>query len=239
MSSDSEADPDYVPTAPKNDDSSLSDSASDDEGSAKRIRTSTPKPTTEEEEARKKIEQDRVWQEFKSTGVRQPQHASVTPKLVKVQKRHRFAGEDILEVVQVPEDSEDAKKWPLWSEPGSSNQNTTDVDNPISNPLATPALIRSSGNENSKSRARGPRKPKLVLPSLPTSSRDRAKKLTTLGKSSMDWKAHVNSDGATTKDELEANRRSGGYLGKVEFLQRVSERKDNILEENQPKKRRR
>ena len=55
----------------------------------------------------------------------------------------------------------------------------------------------------------------------------------------MDWKAHVNSDGVTTKDELEANRRSGGYLGKMEFLQRVGERRDNILEENQAKKRRR
>jgi hypothetical protein len=54
----------------------------------------------------------------------------------------------------------------------------------------------------------------------------------------MDWKAHLNSDGATSRDQLEANRRSGGYLGKVEFLQRVNERKDSILEENQAKKRR-
>jgi len=49
----------------------------------------------------------------------------------------------------------------------------------------------------------------------------------------------MNSDGATARDELEANRRSGGYLGKVEFLQRVSERKDTVLEENVAKKRRR
>jgi len=76
-----------------------------------------------------------------------------------------------------------------------------------------------------------------VLPSLPTSSRNKVKKLTTLDKSSMEWKAHVNSDGV--KDELDANRRSGGYLGKIEFLQRVSERKDDILEEGQSKKRRR
>lgn len=56
----------------------------------------------------------------------------------------------------------------------------------------------------------------------------------------MDWKAHVDSDGSTTtKDELESNRRSGGYLGKVDFLHRVSERKDSILEDNQTKKRRR
>lgn len=55
----------------------------------------------------------------------------------------------------------------------------------------------------------------------------------------MDWKAHVDSNGAATKDELEANRRSGGYLGKIEFLQRVGERKESILEENQARKRRR
>ena len=141
------------------------------------------------------------------------------------------------EVVQVPEDSEDAKKWPLLSESGVSNQNPANMVNPISSSSATPALTNST--ENSKPKARGPRKPKLALPLLPTSSRNKAKKLTTLDKSSMDWKAHVNSDDATTKDELEVNRRSGGYLGKVEFLQRVSERKDNILEENQAKKRRR
>lgn len=137
------------------------------------------------------------------------------------------------EVVQVPVDSEDAKKWPLWSESGPSNRNAADMDKPISIPPAAPVLT------NSKPKTHGPRKSKLELPSLPTSSQTKAKKLTTLDKSSMDWKAHVNSDAATTKDELEVNRRSGGYLGKMEFLQRVSERKDNVLEENQTKKRRR
>ena len=134
------------------------------------------------------------------------------------------------EVVEVPEDSEDAKKWPLWSGSGVPDQNTVGLASTSSTALA---LV------NSKTKARGPRKPKTVLPSLPTTSRHKTKKLTTLDKSSMDWKAHVNSDGATTKDELEANRRSEGYLGKIEFLQRVSERKDSILEETQAKKRRR
>lgn len=41
-------------------------------------------------------EQDRVWHEFKSSPTQQPQHSSVTPKFVKVQKKFRFAGEDIL-----------------------------------------------------------------------------------------------------------------------------------------------
>ena len=139
------------------------------------------------------------------------------------------------EITQVPAESEDAKKWPLWSESGPSNQNAADIDKPPSISPAPPALA----NENSKQKAHGPRKPKLALPSLSTPSQPKAKKLTTLDKSSIDWKTHLISDGATTKDELEANRRSGGYLGKIEFLQRVSERKDSILEENQAKKRRR
>ena len=142
------------------------------------------------------------------------------------------------EVVQVPEDSEDAKKWPLWSESAASNQNTADVAFSTSNLPAAPALVDPIKGV-SKPKPRGPRRSKLVLPSLPTSSKHKAEKLTTLDKSSMDWKAHISSDSVATKDELEANRRSGGYLGKVEFLERVSERKDNILEETQAKKRRR
>lgn len=142
------------------------------------------------------------------------------------------------EIVEVPANSEDAKRWPLWSESGPSDQKTADTDNTISISPVTPVLV-DAPNENSKPKARGPRKSKLALPSLPTSSHPKAKKLTTLDKSSMDWKVHVNSDNASAKDELDANRRSGGYLGKIEFLQRVSERKDNILEENAAKKRRR
>ena len=72
MSSDSGDDPDYVPTVPQNDgeyayswsfnqltssfiaDSSSPDSDSENERETKRIRTSPPKLTAEEEEARKK-----------------------------------------------------------------------------------------------------------------------------------------------------------------------------------------
>lgn len=73
MPSDSEDDPDYVPTVPQNDGlyacswsfqqltssftagSSELDSGSDDERSAKRIRTNPQNLTAEEEEARKKM----------------------------------------------------------------------------------------------------------------------------------------------------------------------------------------
>lgn len=72
------------------------------------------------------------------------------------------------------------------------------------------------------------------------SGEPKAKKLTTLDKSAMDWKAHVShAQDSSLKDELEANRRSGGYLEKLEFLQRVGERKDEAFEANRSTKRKR
>lgn len=57
----------------------------------------------------------------------------------------------------------------------------------------------------------------------------------------MDWKAHVQAEQGKVglQDELEANRRGGGYLEKVEFLQRVEERKEGTLEALKSGKRRR
>jgi hypothetical protein len=55
----------------------------------------------------------------------------------------------------------------------------------------------------------------------------------------MDWRAHVNAEPSDMKDELEANRRGGGYLEKVEFLNRVDARKEDALEAGKSTKRRR
>jgi len=85
----------------------------------------------------------------------------------------------------------------------------------------------------------GPRKPKTTLAALPGSSKP--KKLTTLDKSAMDWRSHVQAEqesGSSIKDELEANRRAGGYLEKVEFLKRVEERKEETLDSLKSNKRR-
>jgi len=56
----------------------------------------------------------------------------------------------------------------------------------------------------------------------------------------MDWQAHVHAEQQHSglKDELEANRRTGGYLEKVQFLKRVEERKDETLETLKSSKRR-
>ena len=84
----------------------------------------------------------------------------------------------------------------------------------------------------------GPRKAKSKLADIPV-KKEPVKKLTTLDKSAMDWRAHVQGDApAELKDELDAHRRGGGYLEKVEFLQRVEARKEEVLDASKGKRRR-
>jgi len=87
----------------------------------------------------------------------------------------------------------------------------------------------------------GRRKPKTQLAELPSAGSRKGKKLTTLEMSALEWKAHVNNASGEPElaSELEANRRGGGYLEKVEFLQRVGDRKDQTREANKDPKRRR
>ena len=79
----------------------------------------------------------------------------------------------------------------------------------------------------------------------------------------MDWRAHVEAEsrsassgsgyvaqeggdgrgaggggGAVMRDELEANRRGGGYLDKVDFLDRVGARREELFEKERSGKRR-
>jgi len=43
----------------------------------------------------------------------------------------------------------------------------------------------------------------------------------------MDWSSHLSSTtNQQIREELEANRRGGGFIEKVEFMERVSERKE-------------
>ncbi|KAL5514203.1 hypothetical protein ACEPAG_2291 [Sanghuangporus baumii] len=113
------------------------------------------------------------------------------------------------------------------------------------------AISSTSGSKSTVSTATkpashpkpGPRKPKTALAPLPSS---KPKKLTTLEKSAMDWRAHISQNDSTTEttpgdvsiaDELERNRRSGGYLEKVAFLERVGNRREDLFEESRKKRR--
>lgn len=136
------------------------------------------------------------------------------------------------EIVEVPEDSPDAKKWPLYH----GQDTETDCERFSAASLSLPGQPDSSSLLNPLPKKSGPRKPKKTLGPLPSASNQKAKKLTTLDKSLMDWKAHTGD--SALRDELDANRKAGGYLEKVEFLKRVDERKEENLDHMQNKKRR-
>ena len=138
----------------------------------------------------------------------------------------------VSEVIEVPENSEDAKRWPRWIEPAAEGSTPLTLPDATAGPSTQPSVTTKT-----PAKKPGPRKSKTTLSALPASSKP--KKISTLGKSAMDWQAHVQNEQASgIKDELEANRRSGGYLGKVEFLQRVEDRKEENLETLRSRKRR-
>ena len=137
--------------------------------------------------------------------------------------------------MEVAEGSEDARKWPLW-DPSTTLESTpeaTTASNATDRATAPPTPIPALAPKKP-----GRRRPRVQLGDIPSTSAQKAKKLTTIEKSAMDWRAHSQDD-AQLKDELDANRRGGGYLEKVEFLQRVEQRKDEAFEANKSNKRRR
>lgn len=148
---------------------------------------------------------------------------------------------NVREVVKVPEDSPDAKKWPHLEQDNeaiSGSSGTTAPSTPPA-PNPDPTTVNDTSSDVAAQKRPGPRKPKISLAAVPT-SKPKAKKITTLDKSAMDWRAHVNTQAdPTVKDELEANRRAGGYLERVEFLDRVDLRKQEVMEANKGGKRRR
>ncbi|KAK1228043.1 hypothetical protein PQX77_000891 [Marasmius sp. AFHP31] len=234
--SDSEDDQEYIP--PVEDPNSSSSSDEENEPDAKRTK---PNP---EDEAAKNLSRKNAWKDFQAsmTTTETPKDED-TPKqkMVSVEKRYLFAGEEVVEVVQVAEDSADAKKWPRWTPPDESGQTVQPPEEEDAVHSITATTQETSPAPTSKpppNRRPGPRKSKTQLSALPSSSKP--KKITMLEKSAMDWRSHVGSPADSgLKDELEANRRGGGYLEKVEFLERVQERKEEVLEHNKGTKRRR
>ena len=181
-----------------------------------------------------------------------PDHTSNTSV---VRTRYRLSRD----IVEVPEDSEEAKKWPRWAprpEPtldaASASASTPSCEkgkeavkeeangngnSPTPPPIASTAAVPSPATSTQGAKRPGPRKPRTTLPSIPNKA-SQAKKITTLDKSAMDWRAHVTSQSSNVKDELDANRRGGGYLEKVEFLKRVEDRREDAFEANKASKRR-
>ncbi|KAI0651418.1 bucentaur or craniofacial development-domain-containing protein [Trametes meyenii] len=238
MDADSDDDSDYVPP----------NDPGTEARARKRARTDQPpEAAASSEDTANKQSGDEVYAAFKASLNAPPpppvatSSASAGPQTVKIVKHYRFAGEEVTEVKEVSADSQEAKEWPRWT---SSDENP--VPPPASEkpsasgaaPGPTAAAASSSASSAKLPGKRpGPRKPKTTL--APILKKQPVKKLSTLDKSAMDWRAHVEGEAAPeVKDELEANRRGGGYLEKVEFLQRVEARKEEVLDTNKGKRRR-
>ncbi|VDC03753.1 unnamed protein product [Peniophora sp. CBMAI 1063] len=232
--SDSEDDPDYVPEQDTG-----SPTTPDGERNTKRRRVEEPDSelSAQDEEARKQA-RDKAWAELQAS--LSSNGKSEVKKMVKIRKTHRFAGEDVMEVVEVPEDSDDAKKWPLWE----SSADLSPVKSPVPSTPSHTADVEASSSSTlipvpvAPVKKPGRRKSRVQLSDIPSASSQKAKKLSTIEKSAIDWKAHSRDD-AQLMDELDANRRGGGYLEKVQFLNDVGDRRDKLLEESKDKKRRR
>ncbi|GJJ10648.1 hypothetical protein Clacol_004875 [Clathrus columnatus] len=287
---DSENDPDYVPDDARQKpqgESDSSDSSESESGMARKSKkkrkfdttmaatTTKSQPSEEEERAQKEKTRQQLWESFQaslaSPNPLSTQQKQSLPRLVKVVKKYRFAGEDVIKVEDVPENSPEATKWPRW-DPSTSQYTVNETSTPGT--VDTPSPLESTSShveDNVGSKASDvppPRTTKKTRKSLDamfasatasaTASamskfnattdesailskllRVKGQKLTTLDKSAMDWREHVQSVDDVSKDEIEKNRRSGGsYLSKVEFLQRVEERMENAAEEGRSKRKR-
>jgi hypothetical protein len=129
----------------------------------------------------------------------------------------------------------EAKEWPRWKDDAPSDspgrQTVTHSNGQSEGKPCTSESVESpssiypptTSTKPSQLPKSAPRKRK-TLGSIPFS---KPKKLSTLDKSALDWSSHVSSSSNQhIRDELEANRRGGGYIERMEFMERVSERKE-------------
>ncbi|KAG9124614.1 hypothetical protein FRC07_010943 [Ceratobasidium sp. 392] len=243
LSSDEE-DEDYAPDE--------RDSDSDEEagrGNKKqRIKEPTPTPVNPVAD---NTTRNVLWESFLESTTSTPGSGQATPlsepKMITVERRHRFAGEDVIEKVQVAEDSAEATEWKK-KQTSTTVAEQTSVAAEASPPIAPVSSTatrspRPSFAESTKGTPlSAPVKPKAVpkprksLSSLAAATKP--KKLTTLEKSKLDWQAHLATATPDERDELERNRQAGGagYLEKVDFLTRVGERRENVFEDSKRKR---
>ncbi|KAG6379695.1 hypothetical protein JVT61DRAFT_10219 [Boletus reticuloceps] len=230
--SDSDDDFDYVP--PADDDGS---DCSDDQEQVEPTPGTAPPPL---DVAEQKKQRDALWASFQASLPMPPSNAHGTPtstpsqssqaqaqfqppvvKRVKIEKTYLFAGKHVTEVVEVPENSDDAKKWPRWSprprltsdgvaagtgkekddgKGRGEGEKERESDSPAPSavdPSPAPLPPMTTATSTPGAKRPGPRKPWTALPSIPKVSQ--AKKITTLDKTAMDWRAHVASQSGDVK----------------------------------------
>ncbi|KAL1718268.1 hypothetical protein EV715DRAFT_201634 [Schizophyllum commune] len=179
-----------------------------------------------EEKRRQRAE---LWSKFLAMD---PPRPSEEPprKLIKVVKAYKFAGKEMEEIIEVPEDLPDAAKWPRYEDASTTGERPLDASEPrdvTMTDLSTskPPNITSSQLPPPHKRP-GPRRGKVTLPGFTMghritktttspSVRDKTfgpasrsppnhtpTALTTLDKSALDWHSHIQS---YTGDSDQAN----------------------------------
>ncbi|KAG8712500.1 hypothetical protein FRC08_014502 [Ceratobasidium sp. 394] len=243
----------------EDDDYVLDEQDSDSDGEVKRetkkqrVEEPTPAPVNP---VANETTRNALWESFlESTATSASGSGQVTPalepKTITIERRHRFAGEDVIEKVQVPEDSAEAVNWrkrqpsAVTSEQTSIATGSSPPAAPVSNatsattqsprPASTEPTKEASAPASVKPKTAG--KPRKSLSSLAAATKP--KKLTTLEKSRLDWQSHLATVSPDERDELERNKQAGGtgYLEKVDFLTRVGERRETVFEDSKRKRR--
>ncbi|KAL1663733.1 hypothetical protein GGF50DRAFT_56342 [Schizophyllum commune] len=252
---DDEEDPDFVPLP---DEGQLFGHNSPDSEPELPLIENDVLPTHDELEEKRR-QRAELWSKF--LAMDPPRPTDEPPrKLVKVFKTYKFAGKEMEEIIEVPEDSPDAANWPRYEEASSADASEL-RDVPMTDLTAQPLDVTPSQLPPPHKRP-GPRRGKVTLPgfimghrvvrtptsphavdptahvaSLPTRHKTSTPTaLTTLDKSALDWRSHIQSQShiedqaIPLRDELDAHRRGGGYLEKVAFMQRVEQRREGLLE---------
>ncbi|KAL1410214.1 hypothetical protein Q8F55_004219 [Vanrija albida] len=250
--SDDENDGDFVPQAaakkPKakggkrprsgshdSDSDSSSDDGGDDDGDDELKKLRAERAEAEAAERKKRAaDAFKAMQEEARSGAPAAAAAPKEVEMVEVKRARRFAGETIYETVRLPKDDPEAIKYLAAQAAESSAEASTPEASSSAGGAAAVAGTASSGAASepqpqprpAPSRpGRGPvrKRPRASLEAM-SAALDAGKKMTTLEKSQMDWNSHMATNVAVS-DEIAAHRRSGGYLEKKAFLERVDERR--------------
>ncbi|KAJ9094009.1 hypothetical protein QFC20_006989 [Naganishia adeliensis] len=255
-----------IPVYPRSDSDSASDADTGaEEHSAKKVKT---QPVDAEERERKEVQLQADWKsilDVEEEAKREREQGLKTvdgEDLVEIRRPRFFAGETIYETVRLSKTHPDVKKYGS-AETRSVNDisdcaQTTDPSTssivhsrqPPYNPrhhrrqrqsstTTTPTSTAPTPAKPSKAPLR--RKPRQSLESMNAAlvAASKGKKMTTIEKSAHDWSAHTSRD-ASLAEQLAANRKEngGGFLEKKEFLGRVGERRDELLEKGKSTRRR-
>ena len=100
------------------------------------------------------------------------------------------------------------------------DKNSIEAKNYLQQQSSLPSANNTNVGDKDKREVKPPPKKKRKSKLDPGPSPIPPPKLTTLQKSNLDWKSYTQSD-ETLSNELDYNKKSGGYLSRFDFLERT------------------